>query len=115
MRWEDGSLFDALEHLASFMVEINCRPKAYVPFMPRIDGAIPLRQFGLMEPKIKVVGTRRRDTDFDPVSCHRRAVALIRQANKLSPFPRPRGFVFKARTWANYESWKKAQDNPRLW
>ena len=88
---------------------------SYVLHVPPIDGAIPLRQFGLMEPKIKVVGTRRRDADFDPVSCHRRAVALMRQADKLSPFPPPRGFVFKARTWADYESWRKAQNNPRLW
>jgi hypothetical protein len=83
--------------------------------MPRIDGVMLLRQFTLMEPKTKVVGTRRREADLDPVSCHRRAVALMRQADKLSPFPRPRGFVFKARTWAEYEAWRKAQENPRLW
>ena len=61
----------------------------------------------------KVVGTRRRATD--PVSCHRRALALMRQAEKLCPFPRPRGFVFKARTWEDYAEWRKAQPNPRLW
>lgn len=66
-----------------------------------------------MELNMKVVGTRRRANN--PVSCHRRAVALMRQADKLCPFPRPRGFVVKARTWEAYEDWKKAQPNPRLW
>jgi hypothetical protein len=61
----------------------------------------------------KVVGTRRPAND--PVSCHRRALALIRQADKLCPYPRPRGFVFKARTWEELDAWKKAQTNPRLW
>jgi hypothetical protein len=71
------------------------------------------RQFSPMEPGTKVVGTRRRATD--PVSCHFRALGLTRQAGRICPFPRPRGFVFKARTWADYEAWKKAQLNPRLW
>ncbi len=83
--------------------------------MARIDEAISLRQSGLMEPNTKVVGNRRRAADSDPDSCHRRAVALMRQADKLSPFPRPRGFVFKAPTWADYEAWRKEQKNPRLW
>ena len=69
-------------------------------------------QFPGMEFRTKVVGTRRRAAD--PVSCHRRAVELMRQAEKLCPFPRPRGFVFKARTWEEYEAWRKAQANPRL-
>jgi len=71
------------------------------------------RRFSLMELGTKVVGNRRRASD--PVSCHRRALALMRQADRMCPFPRPRGFVFKARTWAEYEAWKKAQQNPRLW
>jgi hypothetical protein len=66
-----------------------------------------------MQQQTKVVGSRRRGTD--PVSCHRRALALMRQTEKLCPFPKPRGFVFKARTWEEYEAWKKGQANPRLW
>jgi hypothetical protein len=42
-------------------------------------------------------------------------VAHIGQADKLSPFLRPRGFVLKARAWAEYEAWRKAQENRRLW
>ena len=85
------------------------------PAYAALTGAIPLGESETMEPKTKVVGTRRREGDLDPISCHRRAVALSRQADKLSPFPGPRGFVFKARTWAEYEKWRKAQENLRLW
>ncbi len=45
----------------------------------------------------------------------RRAAILQAQAELLNPYPRPRGFVFKARTRAEYERWRKAQANPRLW
>ena len=79
----------------------------------RLDVPREERQLPGMELGIKVVGKRRRATD--PASCHRRALALMRQAEKICPFPRPRGFVFKARTWEEYEAWKKAQPNPRLW
>lgn len=65
-----------------------------------------------MEQTTKIVGTRIRATDA--VSCHRRALALMRQAEKICPFPKPRGFVMKARTWDEYEEWKAAQPNPRL-
>lgn len=51
----------------------------------------------------------------DPVECHRRALRLQEHADRLNPYPRPRGFVFRARTWADYEAWRKAQSNPRLW
>ena len=80
--------------------------------MRRIDVPCGARQFAGMELGTKVVGKRRRAAD--PASCHRRALALMREAEKICPFPRPRGFVFKARTWEEYEAWKKAQPNPRL-
>jgi hypothetical protein len=82
-------------------------------YIRRVDGQRLMRHIVAMELKTKVVGKRRRPVDA--VSCHMRALALIRQADKLSPFPRPRGFVFKARTWEEYEAWRKAQTNPRLW
>ena len=81
--------------------------------MRRIDVPRDARQFAGMELGTKVVGNRRRAAD--PASCHRRALALMREAEKICPFPRPRGFVFKARTWEEYEAWKKAHPNPRLW
>ena len=60
----------------------------------RIDGAAPVGEAEReMAPKTKVVGTRRRDPDLDPISCHRRVVALLRQADRLSPFYRHRAFV----------------------
>jgi hypothetical protein len=40
---------------------------------------------------------------------------LIRQAEKLSPFPRPRGFVYKAKTYEDYTRWRRSQPNPWLW
>ncbi|MEQ1850191.1 MAG: hypothetical protein ABMA01_01235 [Chthoniobacteraceae bacterium] len=80
---------------------------------PILDHPGDAREFSAIELGIKVVGTRRRATD--PESCHRRAVALMREADRICPFPRPRGFVFKAQTWVDYEAWKKAQPNPRLW
>lgn len=62
---------------------------------------------------IKVVGRIRRS--HDPVECFWRGHALQQQTDKLNPYPRPRGFVFKARTYEDYERWKKSQSNPRLW
>jgi hypothetical protein len=67
---------------------------------------------------MKVVGTRRTSEDLtriSPEEALRRAAILQAQANLLNPYPRPRGFVFKAKTWEEYERWRKAQDNPRLW
>ena len=65
---------------------------------------------------MKVVGHRPTvSSACDPVASYRRAARLIREADTLNPFPRPRGFVFKARTWADYAAWRRAQSNPRLW
>ena len=63
--------------------------------------------------KIKVVGRRKPPTD--PVGCLRRSNDLQRHADHLCPYPRPRGFVFKARTWEDYALWRRSQTNPRLW
>lgn len=63
--------------------------------------------------QIKIVGNRKPPST--PEECYRRFRILQRQAEKLNPYPRPRGFVFKARTREEYERWRKSQSNPRLW
>lgn len=61
----------------------------------------------------KIVGRRR--IPATPAERHERSWRLEREVRLLNPFPRPRGFVFKVRTWGEWEAWKKAQTNPRLW
>lgn len=67
---------------------------------------------------MKIVGKRRIAADPGPVSPQEalaRAAILQDQAERMNPYPKPRGFVFKARTREEYERWRKAQANPRLW
>jgi len=67
---------------------------------------------------MKVIGKRRRTDAADgvhPEEALRRAAVLQAQAERLNPYPRPRGFVFKARTRKEYEEWRRAHANPRLW
>jgi len=67
---------------------------------------------------MKIVGRRRTSEDLTPISpeeAFRRATILQEQAERINPFPRPRGFVFKARSREEYERWRKSQANPRLW
>jgi hypothetical protein len=67
---------------------------------------------------VKVVGKRRLSEDSvvcSPEEALRRAAILQAQVELLNPYPRPRGFIFKAKTRAEYERWRKAQANPRLW
>jgi hypothetical protein len=63
---------------------------------------------------IKIVGRRRREP-ANPAEYVARAVILQRQMEAMNPFPKPRGFVFKARTRQDFEQWRRTQDNPRLW
>ena len=65
------------------------------------------------EQKIRVVGNRRPPAT--PEEAFERAMVLQRELNLIHPFPRPSGFVFKAKTHAEYEAWRKVQKNPRLW
>lgn len=65
-----------------------------------------------MDDRIKVVGRRRPCND--PADCVERAWRLERELDLLNPFPRPRGFVFKAKTWEEWHAWRAAQSNPRL-
>jgi hypothetical protein len=67
---------------------------------------------------VKIVGSRPRTDEafgIQPEEALRRAALLQAQADRLNPYARPRGFVFKAKTWATYEAWRRAQVNPRLW
>jgi hypothetical protein len=67
---------------------------------------------------VKILGKRRTSDDLTPISpeeAFRRATVLQAQAELLNPYSRPRGFVFKAKTREEYERWRKAQSNPRLW
>ena len=66
-----------------------------------------------MTPSTKTVG--KRQPDETSAGCHRRALILMRELERVNPHPRPRGFVFKARTRADYEAWRAVQKNPRLW
>ena len=68
--------------------------------------------------RVKIVGKRRRSDELTPINPEealRRATILQAQAELLNPYPRPRGFVYKAKTREEYERWRKAQSNPRLW
>jgi hypothetical protein len=67
---------------------------------------------------MKIVGNRRVNEPsqaLPPEEALRRAAVLQAQVDLLNPYPRPRGFVYKARTREEYEHWRKAQGNPRLW
>ncbi len=68
----------------------------------------------LMNPEqpIRSVGRRRVRT---PEESLRLAEELREFAESRSRFPRPRGFVFKAKTREEYERWRSGQSNPRLW
>ncbi|MBI2438263.1 MAG: hypothetical protein HYV36_05575 [Lentisphaerae bacterium] len=65
--------------------------------------------------QVKVIGRRQPQAVSSPAEYHRRALALQQRVNRLNPFPKPRGFVFKAESWDAYEAWKQRQSNPRLW
>ena len=67
---------------------------------------------------MKTVGKRRPVgvvVGVTPKEALRRAAVLQAQVDLLNPYPRPRGFVLKARTWEDYTRWRQAQANPRLW
>lgn len=63
---------------------------------------------------MKIVGSRHQ-LPASPAQAVSRAECIINEANRLAPHPKPRGFVFKAKTWHEYTAWRLAQTNPRLW
>ena len=65
---------------------------------------------------MKVVGNPNRlPIPATPAEALHRAAKLQAQANALNPYPKPRGFVFRAKSREEYERWRRAQANPRLW
>ena len=64
-------------------------------------------------PTTKVVGRIR--PPGTPEENVRRAHILEKELDLVNPYPRPRGFLFKARTHEDYERWRRSQSNPRYW
>jgi hypothetical protein len=60
---------------------------------------------------VKVVGKLR---DLSPRELLLEAGRLCDSVDRWNPYPRPRGQVFKFRTWEALESWRRSQTNPRL-
>ena len=50
-----------------------------------------------------------------PLEAYQESRKLMRQVERLNPWPQPRGFIFKAKTRESYEKWKGTQKNPWLW
>ena len=61
----------------------------------------------------KTVGRRRPPKT--PQECYALAAKQFRAAVIMNPFPFPRGFVKKARTWEESHQWRREQANPWLW
>ena len=71
---------------------------------------------GRADMELRIIGRRlSRAATADPVSSYWRAERLIREMDLLNPWPRPRGFVVKAKTREEYARWRAGQRNPRLW
>jgi len=63
---------------------------------------------------VKTVGRRQQQT-LSADEYHQHALTLQERIDLLNPYPKPRGFVFKAKSREIYETWKRQQTNPRLW
>lgn len=59
---------------------------------------------------MKVVGNRIAET---PVEYLTQLHRLRQRLDRWNPYPRPRGQVFKFRTWEELEKWRQSQTNPR--
>jgi len=70
---------------------------------------------GIRTHPLKIIGRRQSQRASSPAEYHQRALTLQQGVDRLNPFPKPRGFVFKAKSRDAYESWKRRQTNPRLW
>jgi len=60
---------------------------------------------------MKVVGNRKASS---PIEYLRESARLYQSLERWNPYPRPRGQVFKFRTWEDLEKWRQSQTNPRL-
>lgn len=65
--------------------------------------------------KVKRVGRKNDVAALSPAERHARYLRLQEHADRINPYPKPRGFVFKAATYREYEEWRAAQSNPRFW
>lgn len=68
----------------------------------------------LFPPKVRVVG-RTSSIPATPEARALLAAQMYQDALRLNPYPRPRGFVYKAKTWEKYQQWRQQQPNPWLW
>jgi hypothetical protein len=60
---------------------------------------------------VKVVGNRKMQTPLEfLVQLHH----LRQRLDRWNPYPRPRGQIFKFKTWEDFEKWRQSQTNPRL-
>ena len=80
-----------------------------------IASATPTPYAARMVPELKMKVVGRKQVLLSPEESFRAAMILIRQAERLSPYPRPRGFVHKSRTYEDYSIWRRSQANPWLW
>jgi len=64
---------------------------------------------------MKIVGHRNVLSLPTPQEARRRALRLQEHVDRLNPYPKPRGFVFRTRTREVYEARRRRQENPRLW
>ncbi|HUJ11990.1 MAG TPA: hypothetical protein VL171_18425 [Verrucomicrobiae bacterium] len=71
---------------------------------------VAARQSGRAD-HVKVVGNRIAET---PAEYLVQLCQLRRRIDRWNPYPRPRGQVFKFRTWEDLEKWRQSQTNPRL-
>jgi hypothetical protein len=61
---------------------------------------------------MKIVGRLREAQSAE--EAYRRALTLQRQAERLNPIQRARGFVFRAKTWEELEKWRRFHPNLRM-
>ncbi len=104
----------------------SLRFRAGIEPVPPVKSHVTGQVLGSVDPSrriidilaVKIVGQRNSSENLMPLrpqEAVRRAAVLQAQAELLNPYPRPRGFVFKAKTREEYARWRQAQSNPRLW
>jgi hypothetical protein len=69
----------------------------------------------LMRKKVKRVGRSEDAVVLSPAECHARHLRLQEHADRMNPYEKPRGFVFRAPSRRAYDAWRAGQANPRLW
>ena len=72
---------------------------------------IPTAGFGTAETITTRVDAETGGVKYETVA----SMKGIEQLDLLNPFPRPRGFVKKFRSYEAYMEWRSKEENPRLW